>query len=362
MTLHFQSVFPLVYKRPILVAGPCSAETEAQVMETATALARQGIDLFRAGIWKPRTRPNSFEGVGVRGLKWLQRVKQETGLRVTTEVARTEHVEEALRHGIDVLWIGARTTVNPFSIQELAESLEGIDVPILIKNPINPDLKLWIGAIERFYMAGVRRIAAVHRGFSYYGETEYRNMPHWQIALDLKHHFPDLTILCDHSHICGRRDILSDVAQKALDLNFDGIMTEVHPDPDEAWSDAEQQITPAQFEEMIRALVIRSKEADDPQFMEKVEMVRNEIDSIDDDLLQLLAERMRLAERIGYYKKSSQVAIFQPSRWNEILESGIAKGKIKGLSEEFLTLILKAIHQESIHHQDRVMNAKEVKC
>lgn len=358
--MKIQPVFQRKNNRPILVAGPCSAETEEQVLATAHGLAEQGIDLFRAGIWKPRTRPNAFEGVGEEGLRWLQAVQQQTGLKVCTEVALTEHVEAALKAGVDVFWLGARTTVNPFSVQEIADALEGVDVPVLVKNPINPDLKLWIGAIERMQMAGIQRIAAVHRGFSFYGETEYRNHPHWQIALDLKRHFPEIQLICDHSHICGRRDILLETAQKALDLNFDGIMTEVHPEPNAAWSDAEQQITPSAYRELLAQLVLRSTDVDDPEFLEKVERMRRQIDDIDSDLLELLAERMRIAEKIGGFKKHSKVAIFQPSRWNEILESGIAKGKIKGLSEEFISLVLKAIHQESIQHQDRVMNAKEV--
>ncbi|RMD72542.1 MAG: 3-deoxy-7-phosphoheptulonate synthase, partial [Bacteroidetes bacterium] len=238
--MQFQPVFEKS-ERPVLIAGPCSAETEEQVLTTAHALAAQGIDLFRSGIWKPRTRPDSFEGVGSKGLAWLRRVKEETGLRVTTEVANASHVYEALKYGVDVLWIGARTTVNPFSVQEIADALRGADIPVMVKNPINPDLKLWMGAIERLYKAGITRIAAIHRGFSYFGETRYRNVPRWQIPLELKRQFPDMQLICDNSHICGRRDMLLEVAQKALDLNFDGLMTEVHPCPDEAWSDPAQQ-------------------------------------------------------------------------------------------------------------------------
>ncbi|MCB0678704.1 MAG: bifunctional 3-deoxy-7-phosphoheptulonate synthase/chorismate mutase type II [Saprospiraceae bacterium] len=347
-------------ERPIVIAGPCSAETEEQVLETARGLAGQKIDLFRAGIWKPRTRPNSFEGVGTVGLGWLKKVKEEVGLKVTTEVANTQHVFEALKYGIDVLWLGARTTVNPFSVQEVADALKGVDIPVLVKNPINPDLKLWLGAIERIYKAGIERIAVVHRGFSYYGETSYRNVPRWQIPIELKRQFPDIQIICDNSHICGRRDTLLAVAQKAMDLNFDGVMTEVHPRPDEAWSDAEQQLTPDQFAELLGQLVLRQPTTDDEAFLENLEHLRHQIDDIDDELMNLLCMRMQLAERIGAYKKRNNISILQPERWGEILEKAIVKGKVKGLSEEFVAVMLKAIHEESINHQARVMNEEVI--
>lgn len=343
-------------KGPILIAGPCSAETEEQVLETARALAQQQIDLFRAGIWKPRTRPDSFEGVGKVGLAWLRRVKEETGLKVTTEVAKREHVFEALKHGIDVLWLGARTTVSPFAVQEIADAIQGIDIPVLIKNPINPDFKLWIGAIERIHKAGVTRIGVIHRGFSYHGETKYRNVPRWQLPIELKRQFPDIQIICDNSHICGRRDLLQSVAQRAMDLNFDGLMTEVHPTPDEAWSDAMQQITPEQFQLLVGNLLVRAATSEDVHFQENLELLRHEIDEIDDEVLNLLGTRMRLAERIGEYKKKNNISILQPTRWNEILESTVTKGRLKGLSEEFVTTLLRAVHQESINHQAQVMN------
>lgn len=346
---------------PIIIAGPCSAETEAQVMLAARELAQQKVDFYRAGIWKPRTRPNAFEGVGSTGLAWLRRVKEETGMKVTTEVANTQHAYEALKYGIDVLWIGARTTVNPFSVQEIADALKGVDIPVLVKNPINPDLKLWIGAIERLYKAGITRIAAIHRGFSYHGDTKYRNVPRWQIPIDLKRQFPDLPIICDNSHICGRRDILQTVAQKAMDLNFNGLMTEVHPNPDEAWSDAEQQITPAEYQELMSHIVFRQPTTDDMEFLENLEHLRHEIDELDEELLNLLGQRMKLAEGIGEYKKRKNISILQASRWNEILERSLAKGRAKGLSEEFVTVVLKAIHQESINHQARIMNSEAVK-
>ena len=357
--MQFQPVFE-TKKRPILIAGPCSAETEEQVLTTARALAAQGIDLFRAGIWKPRTRPGAFEGAGKAGLAWLQRVKAETGLKVTTEVANAQHVTEALRHGIDILWIGARTTVNPFSVQELADALRGLDVPVLIKNPINADLKLWIGAIERIYQAGIRRIAVVHRGFSKYGEVKYRNVPLWQLPIELKILFPELQIICDHSHISGRRELLPEIAQRALDLNFDGLMTEVHPSPGNAWSDAEQQVTPQRYQEMIEELIVRSPVATDRELLHHLRDLRKEIDSLDERIIEMLSDRMKIAERIGEYKRENNIAIYQPERWREILENGLAKGTSLELSEEFIALMMKAIHQESINHQSKVMNETEL--
>lgn len=359
MEMKLQSILDKPHKRPIIVAGPCSAETEEQVLQTARELATQNIDLFRAGIWKPRTRPGSFEGVGTPGLKWLKRVKEETGLKVTTEVAKAEHVFQAIKHNIDVLWIGARTTVNPFSVQEVADAIEGVDIPVLIKNPINPDLGLWVGAIERIYKAGISKIGVIHRGFSYHGDTPFRNVPRWQIAIELKRRFPDLVMICDNSHICGRRDTLFEVAQQAMDLNYDGIMTEVHPTPDDAWSDAKQQITPTQFKELVDQLVFRNPTTDDIEFLETLDHLRKEIDQIDNELLNLLGHRMELADSIGQYKKRNNIAILQTSRWNEILETMSAKGQAKGLSQEFVTTILRAIHQESINHQEKVMTSEK---
>lgn len=354
--MQFRPVLENAANRPILIAGPCSAETEEQVLETAHALARLGkVDFFRAGIWKPRTRPGEFEGVGTVGLPWMRRVKEETGLRTTTEVGTHYHVFEALKYGIDVLWVGARTTANPFSVQEVADALKGVDIPVLVKNPVNPDLKLWIGAIERLYKAGITRIAAVHRGFTYHGQTPFRNMPHWQIPIDLKRQFPDLPIICDNSHICGRRDILFDVAQKAFDLDFDGLMTETHPNPDKAWSDAAQQITPEQYGELIAQLVIRTPNSLNKEFLETLEHLRHEIDEMDEELLNLLGRRMKIADKIGEYKKRNNIAILQASRWSEILENAVAKGRGKGLSEDFVSIVLKAIHDESINHQEAIM-------
>lgn len=357
--MHIQPVFEKK-ERPIIIAGPCSAETEEQVLAAAKELSEQNIDLFRSGIWKPRTRPNSFEGVGSVGLGWLKRVKEEFGLKVTTEVANKEHTFEALKYGIDVLWLGARTTVNPFSVQEIADALKGADIPVLIKNPINPDLKLWLGAIERIAKAGITRIGVIHRGFSYHGDSNYRNVPRWQIPIELKRQFPEIQIICDNSHICGRRDTLLDVAQKALDLNFEGLMTEVHPTPDDAWSDAKQQITPSTFAELTSQLIVREPSTNDIEFQESLENIRHRIDEIDDELMHLLGNRMKLAEKIGEYKKKNNIAILQTSRWNEIVEKAIVKGKLFGLSEGFVSSILQAIHQESINHQAEVMNHEVV--
>ncbi len=358
--MNIKAIFNKTQGEPIIIAGPCSAESEEQVLKTARGLAKQKIDLFRAGIWKPRTRPGSFEGVGRIGLKWLQKVKEETGLKVTTEVANREHVFEALKHDIDVLWLGARTTVNPFSVQEIADAIEGSNIPIMIKNPINPDLKLWLGAIERIYKSGIENIAVIHRGFSHHGDSRFRNVPRWQIPIELKRQFPQLEVICDNSHICGRRDILQEVAQKAMDLDFNGLMTETHPDPDNAWSDSAQQITPETFHELVNNLVLRSTSSNNKSFIETLEHLRSEIDEIDTELINTLGRRMKIADKIGLYKKENNIAILQTTRWNEILDNQIAKGKNVGLSENFMSIILRAIHQESINHQAEIMNNAEL--
>lgn len=353
--MTFQPIFPRE-KRPLLIAGPCSAETEEQVMAAAHGLKNQGVDLFRAGIWKPRTRPGAFEGVGKPGLRWLRRVKEETGLAVTTEVANARHVQDCLKYGIDALWIGARTTVNPFSVQEIADALEGTDVPVLVKNPVNPDYKLWVGALERLHQAGLRRIAAVHRGFSTYGDSTYRNVPRWQMAIDLMQEFPELEVICDISHICGRRDILAETAQKAFDLNFDGLMVETHPTPDQAWSDAAQQITPEQFGALIRSLVLRPTTTDDPDFLVQIENYRAELDDVDEELIALVARRMQLVREIGAVKKAKNVSVLQPERFRALREALGRRGVKNELSAEFIALFLEAIHQESINQQERIMN------
>ncbi|MFN0217129.1 MAG: chorismate mutase [Saprospiraceae bacterium] len=359
--MELKPIFNL-QKRPILIAGPCSAETEEQVLDTARSLrALQGlvgleVDLFRAGIWKPRTRPGAFEGVGVAGLPWLRRVKEETGMKVTTEVATGQHVYECLKYGVDVFWIGARTTVNPFSVQEIAEAMAGTDIPVIVKNPVNPDFKLWVGAIERLYKVGLRRIAAVHRGFSTYGDSKYRNVPRWQMAIDLMQEFPGLEVICDISHICGRRDILAETAQKAYDLNFDGLMVEVHPDPDTAWSDASQQINPHRFGEIVGSLIQRQSTLEDPDFQEQIEHFRQQIDEFDEEIIQLIAQRMQLVREIGYVKKDKNVAILQPERWRALAEACRLRAEKGDLSREFIGMFLEAIHQEGINQQDRIMN------
>src|SRR5690554_4087366 len=346
-------------KRAFWIAGPCSAESETQVLDTAHALASANIDLFRAGIWKPRTRPNSFEGIGTDGLKWLNRVTAETGLKVCTEVANTKHVEACLKHNIDVLWIGARTTVSPFAVQEIANALQGTDVKVMIKNPINPDLKLWVGAIERIAKAGIEQIAVIHRGFSSFEKNKYRNQPRWQIAIELKSQFPDITMICDSSHISGSRDLLEEIAQKALDLNYDGIMMEVHPNPDIALSDADQQITPATFMEMKAGLKYRPAEIDDSAFIESLGNLRLQIDEIDDEIISLMNSRMEIVDQIGAYKKRNNISILQTKRWSEIMERCIAKGNELGLSTDFISNMLKAVHQESINRQHKILNRED---
>jgi len=334
--------------RPFLIAGPCSAETEEQVMTIARELAEAGIDLFRAGIWKPRTRPGVFEGRGSVALPWLQRVKEETGLRTTVEVANAKQVDKALAHNIDVLWIGARSSANPFSVQEIADALKGVDIPVMVKNPTNPDLELWIGAIERMKAAGIKQIAAIHRGFSTYAKTMYRNEPYWEIPIELRRRMPDIPLFCDNSHICGNRAELLNVAQYALDLNYDGLMTETHCDPDNALSDAMQQITPATYKLLINKLDFKREMTDDSDFIEYMDSIRHQIDNIDFEVLNLLAKRMKLSEEIGLHKKHNKVSVLQVKRWNEILEKAKVMGRERGLSEGFISNYLSAVHQESI--------------
>lgn len=343
--------------RPFLIAGSCSAETEKQVLETATELAKTGnVDVFRAGIWKPRTRPNYFEGVNSKGLAWLKKVKKETGLPVATEVANVKHVYEALKSGVDILWIGARTSASPFAMQEIADALEGVDVPVLIKNPINPDLELWIGAIERIYNAGITKIGAIHRGFSNYEKTIYRNLPYWQIPIDLKSRISNIPIINDPSHIGGDSRLLYDLSQQAMDLNFDGLMIESHINPKEALSDAKQQITPNELVELLSRLIIRKPVIENTKLLDELGELRNNIDILDDQILVSLEQRMKIAEKIGNYKKKNKITILQNKRWEEIINNIIQKGKSKGLSKESINTIFKAIHQESICHQIKIMN------
>src|SRR4249920_3703441 len=345
-------------KRPLIISGPCSAETEAQVLETAQRLAATGmVDMLRAGIWKPRTRPGSFEGIGTKGLPWLQQAKKLTGLPVAVEVATGKQVEDALHFDVDVLWIGARTTVNPFSVQEVADALRGVDVPVLIKNPINPDLELWIGAVERIAKAGIKQIGLIHRGFSSYGNTEYRNAPMWHLAIEMKRRNPEMMIINDPSHICGRRDILLDVAQKAIDLDFDGLMIESHIDPDSAWSDAKQQVTPERLGEMLDSIIWRKEDIASAEYHAALEKLRQQINHLDDELMQILSQRMKIAEKIGEYKKNNNITILQTNRWNEILERAFQRGDKIGLSKEFITKYFDAVHMESINHQNKIMNS-----
>ena len=353
-----QNITEVFSKRPLIISGPCSAETESQVVETATRLANTGkVDMLRAGIWKPRTRPGSFEGIGTKGLPWLQQAKKLTGLPVTVEVATGKQVEDALHFDVDVLWIGARTTVNPFSVQEVADALRGADVPVLIKNPINPDLELWTGAVERVAKAGIKQIGLIHRGFSSYGNTEYRNAPMWHLAIEMKRRNPGMMIINDPSHICGRRDILLDVAQKAIDLDFDGLMIESHIDPDNAWSDAKQQVTPEKLAEMLGEIIWRKEDINSEEFHAALEKLRQQINHLDDELIQLLGQRMKIADKIGEFKRNNNITILQTNRWNEILQRAFKQGGKVGLSKEFITKYLDAVHMESINHQNKIMNS-----
>jgi chorismate mutase len=341
---------------PLVIAGPCSAETEEQVLKIATELKNSDVTIFRAGIWKPRTRPGGFEGVGAIGLKWLQKAKAETGLLMAIEVATAAHVQLAIEHDIDVLWIGARTTVNPFAVQEIADALQGTDKIVLLKNPVNPDLSLWIGGLERLYNSNIKKLGVIHRGFSTYEKTKYRNNPEWQIAIDLQNRFPDLPIICDPSHITGKRTMIQEVAQQALDLNYDGLIIETHIDPDNAWSDAAQQVTPTALKQIFLDLKVRKITDDANEYNQKMAKLRMQIDEFDGKLLEILGNRMKVADKIGLLKKEKNVAILQNQRWKEILEKMILEGKEKGLSNEFVMHLFKAIHQESITHQEKLIN------
>jgi chorismate mutase len=344
-------------KRPLIISGPCSAETEEQVVETVQRIAATGkVDMIRAGIWKPRTRPGSFEGIGVKGLPWLLRAKKLTGLPTMVEVATGKQVDDAINFEVDVLWIGARTTVNPFSVQEVADALRGTDVPVLIKNPINPDLELWTGAVERVAKSGVKQIGLIHRGFSSYGNTEYRNAPMWHLAIEMKRRYPDLLFINDPSHICGRREILHEVAQKAIDLDYDGLMIESHMDPDHAWSDAKQQVTPEKLAELLDSIVWRREDVNSTEYHQALEKLRQQINHLDDELMQILSQRMKISEKIGEYKKNNNITILQTNRWNEILQRAVQKGESLGLSKEFITKYFDAMHMESINHQNKIMN------
>ena len=341
---------------PLVIAGPCSAETEQQVLKIAHELKDTDVNYYRAGIWKPRTRPGNFEGVGAIGLKWLQKVKEETGLKTATEVANKTHVDLALEHDVDLLWIGARSTVSPFIVQEIADALEGTDKIVLIKNPVNPDLSLWLGAVERLYSANIKKLGVIHRGFSTYEKTKYRNIPEWQLAIELQTRFPDLPLINDPSHITGKRDMIFDVSQTALDLNFDGLMIETHVDPDNAWSDAAQQVTPSKLVQIMKDLRIRKETDQEAEYNNKLSNLRAQIDVIDNQLIETLGKRMKVSDEIGTLKKNKNVAVLQTNRWNAILGNMILEGEQRGLSEEFVLRMFKAIHQESINHQEKIIN------
>ena len=342
---------------PLVIAGPCSAETEEQVLKIAHELKDSDVSIFRAGIWKPRTRPGGFEGVGAIGLNWLQKAKAETGLLMAVEVANAAHVKLALEHDIDVLWIGARTTVNPFAVQEIADALTGTEKIVLVKNPVNPDLALWIGGVERLYNAGIQKLGVIHRGFSTYEKTKYRNIPEWQLPIELQSRFPELVLICDPSHITGKRDMIQEVSQQALDLNYDGLIIETHIDPENAWSDAAQQVTPTVLKKIFEDLKVKKVTVEEDDYNTEMIKLRSSIDIADTKLLEILGNRMKVAEQIGALKKERNVAVLQNKRWNEILGKMILEGEDKGLSEEFIMQIFKAIHQESIAHQQKIINS-----
>ncbi|UTW64659.1 bifunctional 3-deoxy-7-phosphoheptulonate synthase/chorismate mutase type II [bacterium SCSIO 12741] len=343
-------------KKPLLIAGPCSAESETQILSVAESLAAQKkVQLFRAGIWKPRTRPDNFEGIGEKGLHWLRRVQEEFGMPAITEVANARHTREALDQGLKYLWIGARTTVNPFSVQDIADALKGAPVTVFVKNPIHPDINLWMGAIERIQNAGVAHVGAIHRGFSTFRSSPYRNIPLWEIPIELQRRFPDLTLICDPSHIAGSRPLIPLVSQKALDLNMAGLMVEVHPNPEEAWSDAKQQLTPGHFHDMVDLLSVRSEHGSDDVFINQLEELRDKIDKLDEEILSALEVRLKMIEQIGQYKRQNNVTVYQIDRWNEILKTRAKMGGELGMDAEFVKKLMELIHVESIRIQTGIM-------
>ena len=339
-------------ERPFVIAGPCSAETEEQVMTTARQLAMRGCHMFRAGVWKPRTKPGGFEGNGEQALPWLAQVKEETGMLISTEVATPEHVELALKYGVDILWVGARTSANPFAMQALADSMRGIDVPVFVKNPVNPDLELWIGAMERINQAGVKRLAAIHRGFSSYDKKIYRNLPMWQIPIELHRRIPELPMICDPSHIGGRRELIAPLCQQAMDLGFDGLIIESHCDPDKAWSDAKQQVTPDVLDYILGLIVVRSE----TNSTEGITQLRKQIDELDNQLMELMSKRMRVCREIGQYKKDHNMTVLQSARYSEILDKRGAQGALCGMSPEFVAKVFEGIHEESVRQQMEIIN------
>ena len=337
---------------PLIISGPCSAESQEQVMQTAIELQKSGIHVFRAGIWKPRTKPGGFEGVGEIGLPWLQELKKETGMQIAVEIATKAHVEAALRHNVDLIWIGARTTANPFAVQEIADALQGIDIPVLIKNPVNPDLELWIGAIERIYNAGIKRLGVIHRGFSSYDQKIYRNTPAWHIPIELRRRIPNLHMLCDPSHIGGKRALIAPLSQQAMDLRYNGLIIESHCNPDSAWSDKDQQITPADLSIILKGLVIRKTLLPS----ESLKLLRNEIDDIDDQLFELLAKRLKISVEIAQFKKDNDMPVLQTGRYDEILTKKVNQAELLGLSPAYIVTILEAIHEESVRTQLMLIN------
>lgn len=342
---------------PLLVAGPCSLESEEQTLATARLLAKDHrVFIFRGGIWKPRTRPGSFEGVGSVGLKWLKRVKEETGLPVCTEVANPQHTEEALKNGIDILWIGARSTASPFVVQDIADVIKGTDCVIMVKNPVNPDINLWMGAIERINMAGIKNIVAIHRGFTPFRETKYRNYPNWQTVIELRRLMPEVPVICDPSHISGKREYLPEISQKAFDMGLDGLMIESHVDPSCAMSDKEQQLTPAELSRLLDKLVIRHPSADNPQFENELEMLRSRIDSLDTELLEVLSSRMDIVREIGNYKKENNVTALQINRWAQLIDSRVSVGQKLNLNRTFVQILFQLIHEDSVRMQTEIMN------
>ena len=353
MELELEALnLPSDNKRPFVIAGPCSAETEEQVMTTATQLAQKGCHMFRAGVWKPRTKPGGFEGNGEPALKWMAEAKKETGMLMCTEVATPEHVELAMKYNIDLMWVGARTSANPFAMQELADAMRGIEIPVLVKNPVNPDLDLWIGALERINLAGVKKLGAIHRGFSSYDKKIYRNLPMWQIPIELRRRIPALPIVCDPSHIGGRRELVAPLCQQAMDLGFDGLIVESHCNPDCAWSDAKQQVTPDVLDYILTLLQVR----DETTTTENIKLLRKQIDEQDDKLLELLSQRFRVCREIGQYKKEHNMTVLQTGRYNEILDKRGAQGALCGMSEQFVKTVFEAIHEESVRQQLEIIN------
>ena len=345
--------------RPSVIAGPCSAETKEQVMETAKGLKDLGINVFRAGIWKPRTHPGSFEGIGVEGLGWMQQVKKEYGLKISTEVASERHVFECIKFGVDLVWLGAITTANPFLVQEIADALRGTDIPVLVKNPVNPDLDLWIGALERLNRAGIKKLGVIHRGFSTFEKIQYRNDPQWQVAIELRSRFPELPFFVDPSHMGGSKDYIQEISQRSLDLGFEGLMIESHCNPICALSDAKQQLTPEELRDLLyNKITVRDSDSDSPQWKENIDQLRAKIDVLDENLLYTLASRMKVSRQIGQYKKDNNIAILQTSRWDAVLAKVVEKGREYDLSEKFLTAVFNAIHEASVDAQNEVISGR----